>query len=405
MTSATPSNLEIKPSELNMKMHFRNKYKYKTPNFIELAKQFPEFERYLKKTNKLDFSDPQAVASLSHAILKADFNLDVELSANNLVPCITSKLNYLLYVEDLLTCAGMDLSEELHGLDIGCGGSCIHALLACQMHDKWIFTATEIDEQSIELANRNIIRNELSHRITVVKPDQEGPPYCPPGQFDFCLCNPPFFKNINEAQCLHKREKLNATVCGSINEIVYADGGEQGFVEHIFNMSKLDRFRIKLYAIMLGKKETLLYFLGKFTDIKSKEVFYFTHGQICQGKTMRWVLAWGWNISNFDVFIMSPLGHRALPLPVYTKAWLAAKVNLTEEIKIWACECGYSDESVHEENNAIVKIELKTDGNAELKHKSSGDVSWAGLLRDSDLKRLIKFLIKRSRPCDNLQLT
>ncbi len=51
----------------------------------------------------------------------------------------------------------------------GTGASCIYPLLSSALHGDWRFTATDVDPESIEAAQRNVHANGLDHRITVVR--------------------------------------------------------------------------------------------------------------------------------------------------------------------------------------------------------------------------------------------
>lgn len=50
-------------------------------------------------------------------------------------------------------------------------------------------------------------------------------------KFDFCMCNPPFFENMEEAGLNPK------TACGGTSEEMVCPGGEQAFIIHIIEDS------------------------------------------------------------------------------------------------------------------------------------------------------------------------
>lgn len=104
---------------LNKYMHPRNKYK-KPPNFSDMALKYPEFLKISKldvsgKVN-IDFKDPNAVRILTKCLLHMDFNLTVNIPEDRLVPTLPLRLNYLLWIEDLL--AHFNKREHILGLDI-----------------------------------------------------------------------------------------------------------------------------------------------------------------------------------------------------------------------------------------------------------------------------------------------
>ncbi|CAH8522770.1 unnamed protein product [Heterobilharzia americana] len=87
-------------------MHQRNIYKHKKPNFKELAKQFDFFDAVAEKDEcgrvQLDFRVPSHLAALSKALLMKDFNLNVDFPGDRLIPTVPLRLNYILWLEDLL---------------------------------------------------------------------------------------------------------------------------------------------------------------------------------------------------------------------------------------------------------------------------------------------------------------
>ena len=66
----------------------------------------------------------------------------MELPPDRLVPTLPLRLNYLLWVEDLLQEVNPATEKIVHGIDIGTGACCIYPILAARMKG-WHFTATE----------------------------------------------------------------------------------------------------------------------------------------------------------------------------------------------------------------------------------------------------------------------
>lgn len=144
----------------------------------------------------------------------------------------------------------------------------------------WGFVATDIDDTSIAYARKNIVLNNLQHKIEVrdakksnteeeeekqAKTEEEGEEeeeeeeteggakekktknkdnvllgIVKEGEsFAFCMCNPPFFADIEKAGQNPK------TVCtGTAGEMV-TEGGELGFVKRIIadSLFLTDRIR------------------------------------------------------------------------------------------------------------------------------------------------------------------
>lgn len=56
---------------------------------------------------------------LAKTLLKHDFNLNVEIPSTKLVPAIPSRLNYVLWIEDLVKHAKLTDMSTIRGIDIG----------------------------------------------------------------------------------------------------------------------------------------------------------------------------------------------------------------------------------------------------------------------------------------------
>ena len=66
-----------------------------------------------------DFKKPECLRALSWALLKDDFDLDVEMPLDRLIPTIPLRLNYILWLEDLLSSVE---KRQIRGIDIGKAG-------------------------------------------------------------------------------------------------------------------------------------------------------------------------------------------------------------------------------------------------------------------------------------------
>lgn len=255
MTSDTSNN--------NSSMHPRNTYFNYTPNFLELAKNDEDLKSVLTNGGQnLDWDNPNTNFFLAKALMRNDYQLSLELPSNRLVPGIAGRENYVRWIEDLLCLSGLekqtclttqtqinDVSKSNHvslnnicGLDIGTGASCIYPLLGCRINKNWSFIATDIDDVSLQYALDNIDNNNLGDRIDL---RQAEPHTFLIGNFDddtaaqaqknvdvtkkskinqpildFCMCNPPFFRDLDEAS-LHRRPGFE----GALHEVVYDTQG------------------------------------------------------------------------------------------------------------------------------------------------------------------------------------
>ncbi|KAM3723615.1 U6 small nuclear RNA (adenine-(43)-N(6))-methyltransferase [Dirofilaria immitis] len=334
-------------------MHPRNPYKDKPPDFNMLADKFVEFRShcYIGSNGKLkmNFRDTNAVRILARTLLLSDFGLDVEIPPDCLVPRIPQRLNYILFIDDLLKANG--ISENALGIDIGTGASCIYALLGAK-HCDWRFLATDADPFAIEIASRNVKTNGLSEKIEIV----QVPADCmikdvvrshPETEFTFCMCNPPFYEydefeekfrllrdnvltNVG-SDCTDRPAPHSATVARS-NELAVT-GGEVAFVSRLIEDSFVLQNTVKLYTSMVGKKSSLVELrkkLGRCLSVRS------TVTTLYQGKTHRWVLAW-----TFETRIkLDKLAKCSPPLELYlspvldgkesSSAWIRKVLSLLE---------------------------------------------------------------------------
>ena len=93
-------------------------------------------------------------------LLLHDFGVRWELPLERLCPTVPSRLNYLLWIQDLLDLRpAASASEPIRGVDIGTGASCIYPLLGVARFG-WRFIATEVDATSTHWARQNVALNQ-----------------------------------------------------------------------------------------------------------------------------------------------------------------------------------------------------------------------------------------------------
>ena len=111
-------------------MHPRNRFKEQKPDFGAYLKTRKSLEKYLIKRKQpsaegflytLDFSDSNALRELTCACLKHDFDLDVTIALDRLIPAVPQRLNYIHWVEDLLSIDKGEIPQghNVIGIDIG----------------------------------------------------------------------------------------------------------------------------------------------------------------------------------------------------------------------------------------------------------------------------------------------
>ncbi|KAK3589134.1 hypothetical protein CHS0354_017101 [Potamilus streckersoni] len=280
---------------LNKYMHPRNWYKKHKPNFKDLAIKYPEFRKCanqdLAGNVTLNFKDPTSLRALTTTLLQEDFGLKVELPLDRLIPTVPQRFNYIHWIEDILGKKG----GHAKGIDIGTGASCIYPLLGCRLNN-WQFLASEMDEQNLHYAKKNIEANFFSDKIQVKAVTQETMFIGlveEDEQYDFSMCNPPFFSDHLEAQGISSsrsddRPEPRSLSTASEGESI-AWGGEISFVIKMIEESFQLNTKIRVYTTMLGKKISVLVLKD---ELKRRKVPKYSTTEFCQGKTMRWGLAW-----------------------------------------------------------------------------------------------------------------
>lgn len=283
---------------------------------------------------KLNFKDPEAVRLLAVCCLKKDFNLDVEIPPDKLMPTLPLRINYILWIEDLLSHCG--LKENVIGVDIGTGACCIYCLLSVRMNN-WKMYGLEIDKEIIQHARNNVTRNQLDENITVV--DQEGSDRIFDKLFlthsekmTFTMCNPPFYASkdqmiVGENRTGKRRKLDQLSPMRESSETVFLDGGELGFVTKILQESIELRDKIEIYSTMFGCKKNFRKFINLLKDHKINN---YTTTELVQGKTFRWTIAWSFCKKLTD-FKMPHLQQKGLPSKVLTHVIENAKLERTHE--------------------------------------------------------------------------
>ena len=306
-------------------MHPRNPYKETPPDFAALAARDQDFARFVRPSARgqgmhIDWSDHAAVLALTRALLRHDFGVVWEMPADRLCPTVPSRLNYLLWLEDLVTPAAIsattaapaDARARVMCVDIGTGASCIYPLLGVAKLN-WDFIATELDGASAAAAKRNVSLNGWESRIdvrhvatpstsadgsTAQSPVQTPAPLLrgvlgPDETADCSMCNPPFY---DDGETPRGRADHDGARCVGSRAEQFTPGGEVGFVTRMIDESVEMGGRIRWYSSLLGKKASLKPLLAALRDAHVPRV---RTTEIAQGVTSRWAIAWS----------LSPLQH------------------------------------------------------------------------------------------------
>ncbi|KFY27689.1 hypothetical protein V493_03368 [Pseudogymnoascus sp. VKM F-4281 (FW-2241)] len=273
-------------------------------DFAGLASQDVEFKNILKPNGQLDFSDPESVQQLTKSLLNRDFGLKLTLPPDRLCPAVPNRLNYLLWIQDLLDTSAPnpsltdthDPSRPVIGLDVGTGASAIYPLLGCKHYSTWRFACTDTDPHSLTYARQNITQNNLSNRIRLLQTEPEGPllPLDDLGldKIDFTLTNPPFFTSPDDllASATLKSRPPSGVCTGAPSEMV-TPGGETAFVARMIAESVPLGQRVRWFTAQLGKLGSVATVVK---ELRERGVKNWAVGELVQGRTKRWVVGWSW---------------------------------------------------------------------------------------------------------------
>lgn len=307
---------------------------------------------------------------LCRALLLHDFGIRWSLPPHRLCPALPSRLNYLLWLEDLLSpslpplpritapsCLSSPPAPSLPplrgvvALDVGTGASCIYPLLGTALLG-WRFIASETDPLSANAARENVRANAWSERIdvrlvptpplpvpahreescrttpasetahpkaeTAQTTAEETAPYetagvapvlhgaLRPGERVELVMCNPPFFDQSEAP--HPRSDGVAPSLGAPHEL-FTPGGEVGFISRMISES-LELHEAGggslWYSSLVGRKASLAPLLSALRLARARHV---RSTELAQGSTSRWALAWSF----------SPLA--STPLPVRSKVF------------------------------------------------------------------------------------
>ncbi|KAH8401723.1 hypothetical protein KR009_007550 [Drosophila setifemur] len=274
------------------------------PDYTKLAIKYKDFRQVcgleLNGKVSVNFRNEKTLRELTKMLLKEYFDLSVEFAPGSLVPTLALRLNYILWLEDLLEPLKLD---DVKGIDIGCGSSCIYSLLGAKKNN-WHMLALESKPQNIEFARENVKRNHLEAVIEVyAQPDKSSifksyfEKESVEQQYDFCLCNPPFFDSNSpnpfgsNTRNPERRPAPNNARTGSAEELTCA-GGEVQFVQRIIDESLDNKLRVRIFTSMLGVKANVPRILDY---LKERQVVNVSTTEFHQGHTTRWAVAWSFD--------------------------------------------------------------------------------------------------------------
>lgn len=290
-------------SEQKSLFHPNNKFKGKY-DFQKLKNQYPQLSKYLKHTKhgseSFDFLNQEAVFELNRVLLVHYYGIkNWELPKGFLCPAIPGRADYIHYVAELIASNNL---QKIKCLDIGVGASMIFPIVGIVDYN-WQFVGAEINNIAIDniaqickhnpQINSNLqIRKQPKHENIfngIIKSDE---------YFDLTICNPPFFKSIEEAESANKKRiskvtntnqvKANFNFGGNNNEL-WCDGGELSFVKRMIEESKLFKNSCLWFTTLVSKKGHLQTLK---IDLDKAKIYEYRIIEMMRGNKIRRILAW-----------------------------------------------------------------------------------------------------------------
>ena len=272
------------------------------PDFKFLSEEFPEFKKYVY-INKyggysINWKNPNSIKELVKTILNKFLNIIYyEIPENFLVPTLTSRYNYLNYINKLFTKFKIENKEKIL-IDIGTGANIIYPLLGYKLYN-WNFIASEINEDAIKIGKKIIKENNLEKEIFIFKQNDSKKIFeniININKKYLCsICNPPFFDINTEI----KKDNLYTDNEYNYNE-VYCEGGEIFFIKEMIKESYIYKKNIFLFSSLIGRKNNMKKIYSVIKNIK--EISLLNKTTIKQGKNARWIIIWSFydNYINFE---------------------------------------------------------------------------------------------------------
>lgn len=280
-------------------MHKNNKHKADY-NFEKLCEKLSELNEFVfinkYGTKTIDFANPKAVKALNTALLITHYKIKYwNFPDENLCPPIPSRVDYIHHLADLIQTTS---NSEISILDIGTGATCIYPLLGNSIYN-WKFIGTDIDKNSLQIAEDIINKNNLNQSIQfrfqadknlilkdIIQKDEK---------ITAVMCNPPFYKSLEEANKANNRKQRNLgnlsktrNFSGNNNELWYK-GGEKAFLHNYLYESSLFKKQCDWFTSLVSNKELVK---GMYVSLKKLKATQIKTIEIKLGNKVSRIVAW-----------------------------------------------------------------------------------------------------------------
>lgn len=279
-------------------------------NFNALVKTHAALKSFVinnphNQQSTIDFSNADAVKALNVALLKYHYEIvQWDFPQGYLCPPIPGRVDYIHYLNDLLSERKIEQQGKVTVLDIGTGASCIYPILGASVYG-WSFVASDIDPLSINRAEINIAANkniakQIDCRLQTNSSDIFKGIIQPNEYYHLTMCNPPFHKSLADANVGTTRKwknlnkstkgnKQNSLNFGGQKAELWCQGGELAFIGRMIKESVNYQNQVLWFTCLVSKKDHLskIKFYLKKSQAKQIKVINMAQGQ----KTSRFI-AW-----------------------------------------------------------------------------------------------------------------
>jgi 23S rRNA (adenine1618-N6)-methyltransferase len=260
----------------------------------------------------IDWSNIEANKALTCCILRHFFKIEYwEIPDGYLCPPVPQRVNYVHFIYKLI---GQIEGPSVVGIDVGIGANAIYSLLAASIYD-WKMIGLDVDKTAIKNCENLINKNELIERISVILNDSVETIFpktlheIDVETFAFCMCNPPFYDDLNELNVNPNKE-----FGGMPNELVFP-GGELKFIEKIIRESVHENLknRVIWFTSLVARKSSIKkihQILHDYCDKHNVKLEGWREVELSQGKQARWVVAWSFVSELHRTIRLEVLGRK-----------------------------------------------------------------------------------------------
>lgn len=251
----------------------------------------------------VDWGNRDAVFQLNKALLIQHYGVSnaYDVPSGWLVPPVPSRADLVHVIADLVFEEGCaDPASSVVGLDIGTGANTIFPLIASAEFG-WKMVGTETNIQALAIARKNALATSNSPLIALRH--QPNPLHffrnvvATGERFNFCICNPPFYKSRAEAQAASNRKTLKLGLARGRGNFegqgaeLWCPGGESAFIAGMIDESATREFRGRLGWVvsLVSNRRNLRPLQDRLVSRKSSKTEV---SEISTGNKMVTVLAW-----------------------------------------------------------------------------------------------------------------